>query len=197
MSDTIHQPIAKERFRSLMRNVAASVAVITTAKDDHLHGMTATAINSVSADPPTILIVVNKSARSHPLIAETRSFNINILSQSQSALSDRFAAKIDNQFDGITYSVGRYGNPILVGASAYLECETVAERDVASHTIFIGRVLGGGSTNIPPLVYHDGAYKVISDFAQASSIQELSLSREGWRYEPPPGENGPPSPNLT
>src|SRR5258708_1587539 len=79
-----------ERFKLVMRNIASSVAVITVEHEGRKHGMTATALCSVSAAPPTILIVVNRSARTHPIISEARRFTVNILAVHQAELAGRF-----------------------------------------------------------------------------------------------------------
>ena len=152
-------PIDAAMFRGLMRHIASSVGVITTFHDGQLHGMTATAISSVSADPPRILIVVNRSTRSHPLISSSRNFIVNFLADSQRDLGDRFSGKSNDRFDGVAHCLGRRGAPILRGAAAYLECELVSETDAMTHTIFVGEVVGGDVSGASPLLYHDGAYK--------------------------------------
>jgi flavin reductase (DIM6/NTAB) family NADH-FMN oxidoreductase RutF len=153
------EPVSGDLFKSLMRKIASSVAVITTCHDGHLHGMTATAVASVSADPPAILIVVNRSARSHALISASKAFNVNILSAHQSELSGRFASKQDDSFDGVAYSFGGNGAPILDGAVASIECRTALETDFGTHTIFIGHVVGGSICAGDPLIYQNGSYR--------------------------------------
>ncbi|MBN9489740.1 MAG: flavin reductase [Alphaproteobacteria bacterium] len=164
-------------FRGLMRKLASSVTVITTCLDKHLHGMTATAVSSVSADPPTILIVVNKDNRSHPLIRESRSFVVNVLADTQRMISERFSGKLEYQFDGLDYRLGQQGSPILSGVAAHLECVTQSETQVGTHTIFIGRVVDGGVTSSDPLLYHDGAYKAVSPRVSAFPIAPMFLER--------------------
>ena len=124
--------------------------------------MTATAFCSVSANPATILVVINRTARSHPLIAASKVFAVNILSDSQKHLGERFAGRLDDQFDGVEYRLGSIKCPILGGAAAFLECQTIAENETGTHTIFIGRVVGGGDTNEQPLLYHRGAYRFVA-----------------------------------
>jgi len=157
--NVIIEPVSGDLFKALMRKIASSVAVITTCHDAHLHGMTATAVSSVSADPPAILIVVNRSARSHALISASKAFNVNILSAHQSELSGRFASKQDDSFDGVAYSFGGNGAPILDGAVASIECRTALETDFGTHTIFIGHVVGGSICAGDPLIYQDGSYR--------------------------------------
>lgn len=150
------------QFRSIMRSLAAGVTVITTSHEGNLHGMTATAFSSVSAEPPTVLIVVNRSTRTHPLLSASGRFAVNALSESQQGISQRFAGKTDNQFDNIPYSVSESGVPIIRGCVASIECETLHEVDIGTHTIFIGKVVKGCFSEMRPLIYHDGQYKAVA-----------------------------------
>jgi flavin reductase (DIM6/NTAB) family NADH-FMN oxidoreductase RutF len=156
-------PINRDVFRSVMRRLAASVTVITTSHGDHIHGMTATAVCSVCADPPTILIVVNRSTRSHPMIDASGTFVVNILADDQRALAERFAGRLADQFEGVEYRVGDTSGPILQGAAAHLECQVVSQSDVGTHTVFVGRVVGGDVADVFPLIYHDARYATLSD----------------------------------
>ncbi|SMF62538.1 dimethylsulfide monooxygenase, small subunit [Xaviernesmea oryzae] len=157
--------VDRDTFRHALRSVASSVAVITTCHEGHLHGMTATAFSSVCADPPTVLIVVNQSTRSHPLISDSRAFVVNFLSQDQRHLGDFFSAKTDDQFDSVAFTRGRNGCPIIDGAAAYLDCETISESVCGTHTVFLARVVGAFGANLSPLLYHNGAYRIVGDAA--------------------------------
>jgi len=154
--------ISEEQFKSLMRSMAASVAIIATNQDGRYHGMTATAMCSVSATPATLLIVINRSTRSHPIISATKYFTVNILAEHQQAIGKRFASRHINPFDGIEHRVGFNGSLIISEAAAYIECTTVAEIDVGTHTIFVGNIIGGDVSRARPLLYHDGKYKSVS-----------------------------------
>lgn len=155
--------VDRDTFRQAMRAVASSVVVITTCHDGHMHGMTATAFSSVTADPPTVLIVVNKSTRSHPLISGSGAFVVNILSAEQRQLSDFFAGKNDDQFASVDFTPGRNNAPLISGAAAHLDCEIFSETVCETHTIFLARVISASTAKGEPLVYHDGRYKKISE----------------------------------
>ncbi|OZI71879.1 flavin reductase family protein [Bordetella genomosp. 12] len=148
-------------FKQLMRGVASSVSVVTTFHHGIPHGMTATAFSSVSADPPTVLIVLNKGTRSHPLISESRRFVVNVLRDDQRELGNHFSGKLDDQFAAVDYHAGQLGAPVLDGVVSYFECETVDAFDAGSHTIFVGRVVAGATNETSPLLYHDGQYKAV------------------------------------
>ena len=171
------QLVSGDLFKALMRNIASSVAVITTNQAGKPHGMTATAICSVSADPATILIVVNRSTRSHPIISVAKTFTVNILADHQHAIGARFASKHDNPFDGIEYRTGSNGSPTIEGVAAHIACATVSEIEVETHTIFIGRVVGGDVSKAPPLLYHAGAYKSVSPRYSDRNVAPMFLDR--------------------
>lgn len=151
-----------DAFRSVMRQLAGSVTVITTETDGVLHGFTATAVCSVCATPPTILIVVNKSARTHPHIDRRGMFAVNILAATQKGIAEHFATKGDDQFSNVDYSLTANGVPLINHAAAHLECEIESRNAVGTHTIFIARVIGTGTEAATPLIYQDARYGQIT-----------------------------------
>ncbi len=145
-----------------MRRIASSVSVITSFYEGNAHGMTATAVTSVSADPPTLLIVVNRSARSHAFIEKSRRFVVHVLSVEQTDLAKRFAAGVDDQFAGLDYTTDAYGCPLLSGVAATFSCTTSTVSEVATHTVFIGEVASVRCSEAMPLLYFDGAFRALA-----------------------------------
>jgi len=154
--------IGADDFRVVMRRLTAGVTVLTTSYDGQVHGMTATAVCSVSADPPTVLAVVNRTARTHPLIDRSATFAVNILAEDQEALGRRFAGQLVDQFDGIPYHLGTTGCPIIEGTTAYLECHVVSRHEAGTHTIFVANPVASGLGPESPLLYHDGHYAALA-----------------------------------
>ncbi|HUY41414.1 MAG TPA: flavin reductase family protein [Candidatus Dormibacteraeota bacterium] len=150
-----------QSYREAMRRTAASVAVITAAHEGRIHGMTATAMTSVSADPPTLLVVVSRATRTHPFIRKSGRFAVNVLARGQEEIARRFAAGIENQFDGVAHELHAAEVPIIAGTAAAFVCIATEAFDVATHTIFIGAVEEAHHTELPPLVYHDGSYHAL------------------------------------
>lgn len=145
-----------------MRRAAASVAVITAAHEGRIHGMTATAMTSVSADPPTLLVVVNRTTRTHPFIRMSGRFAVNVLANGQEAIARRFAAGAENQFEGVAHEQHAAEVPIIAGTAATFVCVATESFDVATHTIFIGAVEEVRHAELPPLIYHDGRYRTLA-----------------------------------
>ena len=155
-------PPTKDDFRKAMGRFATGVTVITTGADGEVHGMTANAVTSVSLEPMMLLLCVDKDADSHELLSRAGVFAVNILSDNQQEISNRFAIKDDadtHGLDGVPHTIGKTGAPILEGALAYLDCRTVTEQEAGDHTIFIGEVVDAGfEDDGSPLLFYSGQY---------------------------------------
>ena len=156
-------PASIDDFRAAMRRFPTGVAIVTTAHDGRIHGFTVNAFASVSMEPPTVLICVNRIATAHPLIASSQRFCVNILALEQRALAERFAGgEPRSRFDGVDYRIGPSGSPILEGTLAHVDCALTEELTASTHTIFLGTVLEAGWREGEPLGYFDRQYR---DFA--------------------------------
>jgi len=156
---------AADDFRTAMRRLPTGVTIVTTLLGGKPKGFTANAFSSVSADPPMILICVNRLARSHPAIAASSAFCVNVLTLEQRSLAERFAThgglEDADPFVGLEHGVVRTGVPVLDGALAFFDCELAEEHSAGTHTIFIGSVVASGSRDGAPLGYFNGGF---SDF---------------------------------
>ncbi len=174
-----------------MRSIASTVAVITTGNGFDGHGMTATAVCAVSAEPPSVLIVVNRSAQTHDAIAENGCFAVNVLAADQEHLAQAFAssskqALLSNCKFGLT------GSP-LIDSAANMEADVDHRLDYGTHTIFVGRIVSSVVTNRKPLLYHRGRYQSFDILEQGrpqlTSCERHELdpirdrtARSGFRY---------------
>ncbi|HVS45729.1 MAG TPA: flavin reductase family protein [Verrucomicrobiae bacterium] len=150
-----------------MRRYPTGVTVVTSIKDGEPRGITVNAFASVSVDPPTLLVCVNREARSYLYVATSRIFCVNVLAGDQAELARRFAGGVrDKQFDGIAHSAAATGAPVLDGVVAYFDCTVEAEHHTGSHSIFIGSVQACAEQAGSPLGYFDGAFR---DFGIATS----------------------------
>jgi flavin reductase (DIM6/NTAB) family NADH-FMN oxidoreductase RutF len=146
-------------FKTAMRRIASTVNVITSGCDGILNGMTATAVCSVSAEPPSVLIVVNQDNRSHALIERSGAYTVNVLSASQQALAEHFASSPLAPFANVPHALGRNKCPIIDHCTSYLECVVASTMRSGTHSVFIGRVVGSGESDRLPLIYHDGRFR--------------------------------------
>jgi flavin reductase len=151
--------IGVEEFKAVMRRFATSVSVITTSDGKSINGMTATAVCGVTAEPPTLLIIINRKNRSHPMIDGSKVFAVNILADDQHELANHFASRPDSPFDLVRHRIGHGGCPLISGADANLECVVSDQFESGTHTIFIGKIVGTTVRCAPPLLYHNGRYR--------------------------------------
>ena len=160
-------PGIAEAFKGAMRHVPGAVTIITTGGGEHRRGLTATAMCSVCASPPTILVCVNRSADAHSFIVEGGAFCVNLLGAQDQALANRFASldgsKGTIRFEGREWKENVTGAPVLEDALASLDCRVTETFDTETHTIFIGLVHGVQvNERIKPLIYYDRSYRELA-----------------------------------
>jgi len=152
------------RFKAGMRHLAASVALVTTRHAGQRGGLTATAVCSVSADPPQILACVNKSASAHDPLGEAGIFCVNILAPAHRRIAERFAGmdgiEGDARFEGMgSWSTLVTGAPALAGCPVSFDCRLVARLAAGTHTIYVGEIVELAlDPTARPLLYADGRF---------------------------------------
>lgn len=122
----------------------SSVCVITTEHEGQRFGLTATAVSSVTADPPRLLVCVNKSGQTHEKIGTAGRFAVNVLAEDQDRVAMIFAGMGGREVDRFAtgdWGVLQSGAPVLQGASAVFDCRLVETILQSSHSIFIGEVV--------------------------------------------------------
>jgi flavin reductase (DIM6/NTAB) family NADH-FMN oxidoreductase RutF len=148
-----------DEFKQAMRRFASTVAIITTVQDGERVGMAATAVSSVSTDPPSLVISINRQASIHDCIAGSGLFCVNMLSPSHNDLIPPFSGKVKGEarFAHGEWEGHDLGLPCLKDALASLACVVDAQMTYASHTLFVGRVEAiRMAAAAEPLVWHDG-----------------------------------------
>lgn len=149
-------------FKTAMRQVTSSVAVITARSGKTRNGLTATAVCSVSAEPPMMLVCINRSATAESLIAESGSFAINFLSDQQHRIARLFSTSKLSPEE--RFGEGRWvsmatGSPVLEGAVATFDCKVTERVLSGTHHIYFGRVVGVTSLDQEALLYRDGSFR--------------------------------------
>jgi flavin reductase (DIM6/NTAB) family NADH-FMN oxidoreductase RutF len=151
--------ISPDDFRRVLSHFASGVTIVTTCDGEQRPtGLTASAFCSVSLDPPLILICVDHKSQSYPHLRESGRFAINILTQGHEQLSRRFASTRLDKFDGVAFTLGTLGVPLIDAALAHLECRTVSAHVEGDHTIFVGHVEAVTVGEGEPLLYYGGRY---------------------------------------
>lgn len=144
-----------ELFREAMRLFPAAVSVIATGNGDRLAAMTATAVMSYTANPPSMLCSIDHAARSHVALEECDVFSVSVLHHEQSPTALVFARSDDEKFGHTDLAVDEeHGVPHIRGCLATLICRREASYSHFDHTMLIGRVIAGALERTrPPLLY--------------------------------------------
>jgi flavin reductase (DIM6/NTAB) family NADH-FMN oxidoreductase RutF len=155
--------VTPELYRNLMRQQAGAVALIATGKPGGRTGMAATAVCSLTDNPPTLLVCVNQSASAHDIIAEMGSFSVNLLCPAHKELVGVFTGqtglKGEERFDDAQWLTMVTGAPVLKDALASFDCEVSDQKMVSTHTIYFGAVRDGvAREELDPLVYFRGNF---------------------------------------
>lgn len=151
------------RFRNALGQFPTGVTIITTvAEDAELLGMTINSFNSLSLDPPLVLFSIHRQANSFHAWQKAQRYAINVLSEDQEELSNRFARSKSEKWIGQSILAGKTGMPLLPNAITIFECEAFGRHDGGDHEIFIGRVVElheNLATRGRPLVFFGGQYR--------------------------------------
>jgi flavin reductase (DIM6/NTAB) family NADH-FMN oxidoreductase RutF len=148
-------------LKQAMRFYPQGVSVATTAPTETPVGITVSSFTSVSLEPPLVLISIAKGSALHDLFHDAKAYAINFLADDQKSVSDRFAGRTSahDRFEGIKFSKGVTGSPIIAGVRAVLECKVWQVYEGGDHSILVGEVVSAKTFNSKrPLVYYSQQY---------------------------------------
>ncbi len=129
---------------------------MTAADSGRQFGTTVSAVSSVSLEPPTLLVCLNRTSRTREVVDRTSRFAVNILGVGQGDLARTFATDRDDKFDGVEFETGRFGVPLLRDAIAHIECTVRETATSGTHTVFFGEVQRAERFEGEPILYYRG-----------------------------------------
>jgi flavin reductase len=158
--------MVRDEFLGGMRLAATGVSIVTTRTPQGWAGVTVSAVCSVSADPPSLLVCVHHLSRVAEAVVASGVFCVNLLSEAQQDLSELFAGRAaapgGDRFAAASWRPRQSGAPALVGALVAFDCSLVRELRWGSHHVLIGDVLEVARCDGRPLVYCDRSYGRVS-----------------------------------
>lgn len=154
-------------FKQAMRHLAGGVVIVATEHQGRRAGLAATAVCSVSADPPTILVCINEGASAHEPILRSGCFSVNLLASRQGDIARRFSGEMgvkgEDRFAIGTWTPRETGAPILEDALASFDCRVAEVVQMSTHSVFFGAVVGiANQAAARPLIYSHGTYGTFS-----------------------------------
>jgi flavin reductase (DIM6/NTAB) family NADH-FMN oxidoreductase RutF len=152
----------QDGFKQAMRRLAGGVALVSTVHDGVRHGMTVTAVSSLTMDPPALLVSVNRTASAFDALVMSGKFCVNLLAQSHADLAGAFARKPDGEarFVNGSWRTGETGLPTLTDGVAAIACRLHDVVEFGTHAILIGAVEHLELEQQPqtPLIYLSGQF---------------------------------------
>ena len=160
-SDTARPvPVSSEEFRRACGRFATGVTIASVLdRAGQPHGLTVNSFTSVSLEPPLVLISLGHAVTSIEHFRAAKHFGINVLASDQQPLSDRFARKGHDRFDGLEWRAGTSGVPLLPGAIAHIECAVYRIVPMGDHDLFVGEMIGVEVAAGDPLLYFASSYR--------------------------------------
>jgi len=177
---SIETEVTAGDFRNAMRQLSGGVSVITAGKGRDISGMTVTSVSSLSVDPPSLIVSLNRESSSWPLVKRYGFFGVNILTSDQVDIAERFTGKGGlkgaDRFAGAQWTTRASGVPLLADALAAIDCEVEDIVERHSHAIVIGRVLDVAvSARTAALAYWQGRYVAIDQDEDAVKLAEVGV----------------------
>jgi flavin reductase (DIM6/NTAB) family NADH-FMN oxidoreductase RutF len=146
------------RFREVLGHFATGITIVTATDDGEPVGFSCQSFAALSLDPPMVILAPAKSSTSWPRIARAGSFCVNILGEHQEAVCRAFAVSGGEKFDGVDWSPGITGSPLIDGSLATVECTLGAIYEGGDHELVTGHVvdmeIGKGS----PLIFYRAGF---------------------------------------
>jgi flavin reductase (DIM6/NTAB) family NADH-FMN oxidoreductase RutF len=169
------KPVDVEQFKVGMRTLAGAVNIITSLQAGHRYGMTATAVCSATADPPTVLACINKLATTYGAVSKSKAFCVNVLRAEDWELSTSFsgAQSGETRFKSRDWTRLATGSPVLIDSLVSFDCRVVKSLAHGTHTIFLGQVeqvLMGKKGK--PLLYSEGQYAKLASLTLGEPLPE-------------------------
>jgi flavin reductase (DIM6/NTAB) family NADH-FMN oxidoreductase RutF len=205
---TTREGLTSEAFRHVIGHFASGVTVITSEVDGVPYGTTASAVSSLSVEPPMVLICMNRSSQTGTAVSRSGRFAINILRDDQHDLARRFASKDPDKFTDVSLRQADGGQPLLAEALAHLVCRVTEEVPGGTHVVFLAAVDQATAHDGAPLAYFKGEFGRLElalghpaaggeagseeaeealDAAMAIELGSLELGRAKPAPEPPAG----------
>jgi len=150
--------LTPDEFRDVIGHFASGVTVVTVFHEGRAYGTTASAVSSLSLEPPMLLICMNRDSETGRAIAEAGRFAVNVLGEDQADLAVRFARKGGRKFDGVAVAPGEWDEPLLSDALATLECSVTETASGGTHHVFFAEVHRASARSGTPLTYFRGQY---------------------------------------
>jgi len=170
LDDRVATPVDPQKFKNGMRRLAGAVCILTMNKEGQWAGLTATAVNSISAEPPRLMVCINRSVYAHSFIAPGRALCVNVLDAGQLDAAKRFAGMAEGVKGEDRFATGQWHQngddaPELDASLVRFQCRIAEVINASTHSIVLCDVVAVNSDQelSDPLVYFDGRFMAVAE----------------------------------
>ena len=160
-------------FRQVLGHYPTGVCVVAAIEPGgRPAGMAVGSFTSVSLDPPLVAFFPDRSSTSWPRLERAGRFCVNVLANDQEPLCRRFASKVADRFEGVSYRLSTAGSPILDHVVAWIDCVLHAVHEAGDHFIVLGRVIELDVVRPEqPLLFFRGSYGSFAPIAELTPAE--------------------------
>ena len=144
-----------------MARLPSGVVVVSARIGNGYRGLTASSLVSISAEPPMVMVGLEREAATRAAVIDGRAFNVSVLTRSQEFIAERFAGRapaVDAEWREIPHRLGSNGIPLIEGCTAWLECSLVEAHPAGDHDICVGKVDKAIQGSGDPLILWDRSF---------------------------------------
>ncbi len=165
------ETVSTQDFVQAMGQHVSSVCIVTTMVKGERFGLTATAVNSICASPPRLLVCVNTSGTTHAKLIEAGVLCVNVVAEGQDGIAKAFAGLMGKDFEKFStgsWSALKTQSPVLNEATAVFDCRIVEHIAQFTHSIFICEVVATRiNTQAEPLLYGNQKFRNLRQIASS------------------------------
>lgn len=179
---TASRTLSPDEFRDVIGRFASGVTVVTATHGGQLFGTTASAVSSLSLEPPMLLVCMNHQSSTGRAIQDSGAFAINILGEDQEELAVQFATSARDRFHDVELATGDHGQPLLLEALANLACRVTEQVRGGTHFVFMAEVESAEGRPGAPLAYFRGKFgrlELAEDAYVYRALRERALADHG------------------
>lgn len=163
----VDRPADADSLKAALRQLAGGVTIITAGEGEARTGATVTSASVLSIEPPRMLVSLNRTSSTWPVVERFGHFCVNIIGAGHEAIANQFAGrgglKGPDRYRGAEWTLLASGAPVLEDAAAAIDCQVEETLERHSHVIVIGKVVAIRTRGGASLAYRDGRYIKIGD----------------------------------
>lgn len=161
LTETRQPMVTRAEFTDALSHLASTVTIVAASHGGERLGRTVTAMFSLNASPPSVLVSIDLMSPLSDLIVKAKGFSVSLLAEGQETIGDAFAGKVarEQRFGVGDWGKWPSGQPLLEGSVTSLDCELIGVIDAGTHMLFAGGIIHTQTSSARPLIWQARGYR--------------------------------------